>query len=252
MSLFSGIYAQYYDEMYARKKYKDEARFVLDLFQQATRPIKNILSFGAGTLTYELLFAQKGYTVSGIDVSPEMVRLGQEKITEKNKLSLSVGDMRSYKTDTKYDAVVSLFNVVSYCKNLSELEAVFRSASKALASGGVFIFDCWNAEAVRNDPPQSRFAKFKKGERELLRLTEAVVRRGDSKVKLYIELLEIESNTVCARESEVHTVSAWDVRDIKQLLKKTGLVWVSGYDGTVAPEKISNKRWAITIIARKK
>src|SRR3989338_2393563 len=225
-TIFNSLHSKYYDLTYAKKEYAAEAIFFDSLIKKYGRAnTKTLVSFGAGTLNHERFLSKKGYAITGLDFSEKMVALAKEKIKKEKlrELTIEHGDMRSWKTDRKFDAVLSMFNVVSYCNNLKELGKVIATATKALEPKGVFIFDCWNAEAVKKDPPRTRFVKFTDGTTELYRLTEATPIDGGEAIDLSIELLEIKNGKLTGRETENHRVRAWHLSDIETLIKKNGL-----------------------------
>lgn len=253
-TIFNSLHSKYYDLTYEKKDYAGEALFFDMLIKKYGRAGTKILaSFGAGTLNHERFLSKKGYSITGVDFSDKMVALARQKIrTEKLKnITVEQGDMRNWKTDKKFDAVLSMFNVVSYCKNLKELEGVIKTAAGALEPKGVLIFDCWNATAVKKDPPKSRFVKFRQGKTELYRLTEASPIDDGEAIDLSIELIEIKKGGMTGRETEQHRVRSWHLRDIKKILRKNGFTFRLACQFGDAKLPISDKKWAMTIVAKK-
>lgn len=62
------------------------------LTQVMPRPPSTVADLGSGTGTLSLLLADEGHTVVGLDVSPEMVRLAQEKAGERTDVRFFRGD----------------------------------------------------------------------------------------------------------------------------------------------------------------
>ena len=58
--------------------------------------------------------------------------------------------------ERKFNAVISLFHVVSYQVSNDELESVFFNAASLLDSDGIFVFDFWYSPAVYNNIPSVR------------------------------------------------------------------------------------------------
>lgn len=254
-TIFNSLHSKYYDLTYTKKGYAEEATFFDSLIQKYGRAgTKTLASFGAGTLNHERFLSQKDYVITGVDFSKRMVALAKEKIKKEKLRDMTVeqGDMRSWRTDKKFDAVLSMFNVVSYCNDLKELGQVIATAAKVLEPNGVFIFDCWNAQAVKKDPPRTRFAKFTDGTTELYRLTEATPIDGGEAIELSIELLEIKKKKLTGRETENHRVRAWHLSDIETLLNKNGLPLSLACEFGNAKLPISDKKWAMTIVAKKR
>ncbi|MBI2476189.1 MAG: class I SAM-dependent methyltransferase [Candidatus Taylorbacteria bacterium] len=254
LTIFNKLHSKYYDLIYGKKDYAGEALFFSSLLKKYGRPgAKTLASFGAGTLNHERCLLKKGYTIHGVDFSKGMVALARQKIKKERlrRVTIEHGDIRSWQTDKKFDAALSMFNVIGYCKNLKELEAVFITAARALKPKAVFIFDCWNAGAVKKDPPKTRFVKFRRGPTELYRLTDATPFGGGETINLKIELMEIKSGKITGRETEKHRVRAWKLGDIRKILRRHGFKLALACQFGNAKLPISDKKWAMAIVAKK-
>jgi len=66
-----------------------------------------VADLGSGTGTLALLLAGHGYTVDGVDISPEMVRLAQEKAAGDTAVRFTEGDASAPPLDpASYDVVL--------------------------------------------------------------------------------------------------------------------------------------------------
>lgn len=254
-NIFNSLYSKYYDLTYANKDYSSEVSFFNALIKKfGTKNSKKIVSLGSGTLNHEKHLAKLGYEITAVDLSEKMVELANRKIDKENlqNIKVVVGNMMNWTPDQEYDVVLSMFNVVSYCQNLNELESVIKTAKKSLKKDGVLIFDCWNAKAVKKDPPKSRFVKFTDGKTELYRLTEATPLLSEDSINLDIELLEIKDGVLTGRETENHKVRAWNIADVKAILKRNGFEFKLSCQFGNMKLPISDKKWAMTIVAKSK
>ncbi len=148
-------YAQYYDLLYQDKDYPKEVDYVCLLLERYSGiPVKTILDIGCGTGTHAGLLAEKGYTVTGIDNAPEMVKNANANAGEGTRFHL--GDARHFNLETTFDAVLSLFHVVNYQTSNSALHHMFVNAARHCRVGGVFIFDTWYGPAVLAQRPSER------------------------------------------------------------------------------------------------
>ena len=81
MNVFKN-YANYYDDIYTDKDYKQESDFLLSIIEKySSISVKDILSLGCGTGTYETILAKKGFNILGIDNSKEMLNIAKEKLS---------------------------------------------------------------------------------------------------------------------------------------------------------------------------
>ena len=72
-----GNYSRYYNLLYKDKDYKGEAGFIHDLIQKYSPGAKSILDLGCGTGRHDVLLAEKGYVMTGVDMSEEMLLIAR-------------------------------------------------------------------------------------------------------------------------------------------------------------------------------
>src|SRR3989344_49475 len=89
-------YAKYYDDLYQEKNYEAECDFLKKIFQRySKKKILTILDLGCGTGNHDFVLGKRGYKVTGVDFSKEMVAIAKEKNKrEKNKIDFLKGDIR--------------------------------------------------------------------------------------------------------------------------------------------------------------
>lgn len=153
-----GKYAQFYDALYVDKDYAAEIAFLHGVFEDdAATPVASVLDLGCGTGTHAMGLAALGYEVAGVDRSAAMVEQARAKAAEsENAPTFLVGDIRDVDLDRTFDAVVSMFAVVSYQITNEDLMATFATARRHLASDGLFVFDAWFGPAVLVQQPESK------------------------------------------------------------------------------------------------
>ncbi len=176
MSAFAA-YARYYDLLYRDKNYEAESEYVATLLRGYAPGARTILDIGCGTGAHARDLARKGFSVHGVDISEGMLARAHATKAElepelREALSFSHGDARTVDLRKKFDAVVSLFHVMSYQASNDDLLAAFASARRHLNPGGVFIFDCWYGPAVLTDLPKVVTRTFSENGLKLERLSE--------------------------------------------------------------------------------
>jgi predicted TPR repeat methyltransferase len=74
-------YAAYYDLIYKDKDYEKEVDFIEDIFGEivGASNSKKILELGCGTGNYTKILVDRGYEVTAVDVSEDMLKLASEK-----------------------------------------------------------------------------------------------------------------------------------------------------------------------------
>jgi SAM-dependent methyltransferase len=128
-----------------------------------------------------------GYAVHGVDQSETMLaraaarRAGVAAETA-SRLSFGPGDARTVRTGGTYDAVISLFHVMSYQTSNADLQAAFATAAAHLAPGGLFVFDFWYGPAVLTERPEPRVKLLEDERIRVRRVAEPVLHANENVV----------------------------------------------------------------------
>jgi SAM-dependent methyltransferase len=152
-------YAAYYDLLYRDKDYAAEAAYIESLLGSRASGGKRLLELGCGTGGHAVELARRGFSVHGIDLSMQMVERAVRRLEECPSLAqylhFEQGDIRSARCALRFDAVISLFHVMSYQTSNQDLRAAIATARAHLDPGGVFLFDFWYGPAVLSDRPKA-------------------------------------------------------------------------------------------------
>jgi SAM-dependent methyltransferase len=205
-------YSTYYDLLYRDKDYSAEAAYVLSRIRASKPDAEKLLELGCGTGAHAVALARQGMRVTGIDLSPSMLeramrRLEDEPPTIRSRVQLVQGDLRSLQTGKKYDAVISLFHVVSYQTTNQDLALAFETAAKHLDPGGLFFFDFWHGPAVLNQKPEVRVRRLFDSDYEVTRIAEPELRSRESIVDVnYSLFIKDKSSGAITDLKETHSM----------------------------------------------
>lgn len=94
------------------------------------------LCCGTGQLAADLV--GRGFRVTGVDGSGEMLRYAGENAPE---AEFVLSDARSFDLPPTFDGAVSQFGSLNHVMNLQELRSVFEQVHGSLLPGGRFLFD---------------------------------------------------------------------------------------------------------------
>jgi SAM-dependent methyltransferase len=161
--VFGKGYADHYDHLYGDKDYEAECDLIERVFQQhADRPVETILDLGCGTGGHAIPLAHRGYRVTGVDRSSEMLFLAAEKIA-KEPVAPGGGapvfvhsDLLTLDMGRTFDAVLMMFAVLGYQLSNEEVLRALRTVRGHLNPGGLFVCDVWYGPAVLAIRPSER------------------------------------------------------------------------------------------------
>ena len=243
MTIF-GAYSKYYNLLYKDKDYAGEAQFVHELLHAHLPGVKTVLDLGCGSGRHDFLLAEKGYAVTGVDRSEEMLVIAKKQIENKIKtearkeqnahldststlistLSFIQGDIRTLNIGKQFDAIISLFHVMSYQTSNEDLRAAFFTVRRHLKPGGIFIFDCWYGPGVLSDRPTVRVKRFEDEEIIVTRIAEPVMYPNENLVDVNYHVFVKDKHIGTVEElRETHTMRYFFKPEIELLFKEFDL-----------------------------
>lgn len=107
-----------------------------------------LLDVGCGTGLSFTPMLERGWSVTGCDISPAMLERARAKVGD--RAELLIADMRELSVLGRFDLVWALNDSVNYLLTVEELEAALAGMGKNLAPGGVIVFDVNTITAYRN------------------------------------------------------------------------------------------------------
>lgn len=226
-------YAAYYDLIYRDKDYASETRYVESLIQRHCPGAREVLELGCGTGIHAVELARRGYAVMGVDRSSEMTtRAGQRAATAISRDGVppvfSTGDLRDFRAQRKFDAVISLFHVMSYQVANRDLAAAMATAAEHLRPGGLFLFDCWYGPGVLTDPPVVRVLRLEDEASRVTRIAEPEHRPNENRVDVHYDIrVERADGTDSIRET--HPMRYLFAPEVDLMLELAGMERVGLY-----------------------
>ncbi len=147
---FYATSARYYDADYAALGYADDIPFYVDLAADAGGPV---LEMGCGTGRILLPTARAGMRIHGLDSSADMLAtlgktLASEAAEIQQRVSLTLGDMRTAVVDGRFTLVTAPFRVVQHLLEREDQCAWLRNVRRHLTPGGALCFDVFQPDFV--------------------------------------------------------------------------------------------------------
>lgn len=148
------VLAGWYDRLTADVDYEKWADYVERHFRRLKRPVRSVAELGCGTGSLTGLLARRGYAMTAIDLSPDMLAVAEQKCRGLDVLFLCQ-DMSRLTLLEPADAVVSCLDSVNYVTRPAALRRTFRRVYRALAPGGLFLFDVKTPPALEGADGQT-------------------------------------------------------------------------------------------------
>ena len=137
-------FAWFYDEFNGEADYQALFDYVhAELLSHGVRD-GLLADLGCGTGDLTLMLSQAGYDVIGIDRSPEMLSVFQEKAEElglSGRVLLLCQDILSMELYGTIRVAVSTFDTFNHIGPTQQFEKAVRQAAFFMEKGGVFLFD---------------------------------------------------------------------------------------------------------------
>ena len=247
------IYSKYYDLLYRDKDYTGEVKYVCNLLESyAIGPLGSLLELGSGTGVHAELISNRGIAVHGVELSETMLNAARQR--EKNsqsQLSFVQGDVRNFRDKRRFDAVISLFHVLSYQVSDIDLRGLLKTAAEHLKESGLFVFDFWYGPAVLWQRPSLRVKRMENEAISILRIAEPELHDAANVVDVKYTIFANDKNSDrIERIEERHRMRYLFLSELDLLLDQAGFSrlvaeeWMTG----AAPTKDT---WGVAVVARK-
>lgn len=224
MSAFEKPYATAYDALYGDKDYGAECAMLGEIFSRfAESPVRSVLDLGCGTGTHAIRLAERGYAVTGVDMSAPMLAEAKEKArTHELPLILHHGDIRKLDLRQEFDAVLMMFAVLGYQVEDTDVLGALATAHRHLRSGGLLVFDCWYGPAVLAQQPGDRVKTVPTRDGTIIRTASAALDTERHLCDVRYHLRELKRDQVVSETHEEHRMRFFFTHELELFLKKSG------------------------------
>jgi len=240
------LFAKYYDLIYRDKDYEREVTFIEEIFKTFHKP-KKILEIGCGTGNYTKILHRKGYEITGLDISENMLKIAKKKCA----CDFLFGDIRDVSINDKFDACIAMFSVMGYITENSDIVKALSNIHRHLDPNGLFVFDVWNGLAVLRILPELRVKEVENDEIKILRIAYPDLKVFNHICEVNYKLYILDKiNHTFDEFDETHVVRFYFPQEIKLLLEKGGFEVLKMCPFLDPSGSVDETVWNIAVIAK--
>jgi SAM-dependent methyltransferase len=120
--------------------YRGWVDYVERIFRRYKTDPRTILDLACGTGIPTIMLAKRGYRLTGVDRSPEMLSVLESKRKDLPIATLQA-DIRDFALGEPLEAAICLYDSINYLLTEDDLVRCFACVRRALVPGGLFAFD---------------------------------------------------------------------------------------------------------------
>lgn len=150
---------KYYALLYQNRN-DDEASQFVDNIVKTVKPNKNakVLDMGSGSGRFSRFLNNKGFEVTGFDISPSVIR--KAVISSPGNITYELHDIREPFKENYFDYVFSFFTSFGYFDTDEEHLQTIKNVYDSLKIHGVFLLDYLNSDRESINLPQKQELKI--------------------------------------------------------------------------------------------
>ena len=171
---------------------KQEVDFLVHCFRTyGRRPVRTVLDIACGTGPHLIRLAERGYRMSGLDLSPQNIEFLQARAADKDlAVGLHVGDMTRFTLPRPVDAAICMQDSQGHLLTNEAILAHLRCVRGALRRGGLYVFDRYMCSSWTD--PARRWSWTRRRGRATVRATFEALKDLDPVTQVFYEDMELE------------------------------------------------------------
>lgn len=243
-----GRFAEFYDRLTVDIEYDKWADYLESAFLKFGVKPGSILDLACGTGSLTLELFKRGYEMTGLDLSCDMLSVAWEKSRREGADILFVNqDMRKFELCGAVDAVICMLDSINYVTGPKDLIRVFKCVRKCLNPGGLFIFDINSSHKLAEVLPGSVYYQL---DEDISWIWHNTYDEEKKLCTLDLTFFARRDDGLYERFDEVHAERAYSHEEIIDALSLAGLV-PAGCFGAFGFEPPAPDEQRIFYVARK-
>jgi SAM-dependent methyltransferase len=210
---------------------------------------ERILDLACGTGRHSLELVRQGFSVVGVEISPELVEIAKKDAAEQGlEATFIEGDLRELDFENEFDVVLNLNDgAVGYFETDEENHRTFEVISRALKQGGQNLIQVPNVLYARARLPQRSWIPSSG-------MVELVEHRWNKKERYmegamiplrFGEVLENLDKRIEFRQR------LYDVDELREIYSSVGMTFERVFHGNGRPKEPTEAQFEIFVSARK-
>lgn len=242
--------ASLYDQLMVNAPYDEWVSFTEEMLRQTGKEAKRIADLGCGTGEIATRLAERGYQITGVDYSTDMLTYAAHKAAERNlSIQWLHQDLTKLTGLSEYDVAISYCDVMNYIIEPTDLQKSFHNIANCLKEGGLFIFDVHSLYQVEQNYVNQTFSEVT-DEASYIWFCSAGDEPGEMFHDLTFFALEGE---MYKRFDEYHHQRTYPISFYKKMLKESGFENIKLFaDFSVKTNDIDEKSERIFFLAEKR
>ena len=239
--------ASVYDRLNADFDYNGLCDYLVGQIKKHERTKSSlVLDLACGTGKMTLLLRDKGYDMTGVDISEDMLCVARDICYDKeiNDVLWLCQPMQAFELYGTVDACVCCLDSLNYLTKTSDLVECFKLVHNYLIPDGVFVFDI-------NTP--YRFESVYANNDYILECDDALVawqneyNKKSRLCKFYLSIFEENEDGSYSRENEVQVERCYSKAQIEKALKEAGFELLSVHGDTNGKDATdTDEKWFFT------
>lgn len=238
--------AKFYDTLNFDVDYKEWANYIDSIIDNFYPNMDlSVLDFACGTGTITSLLYDYGYEIYGLDKSEAMIKIAKQK---NNKIKFIKSYLTDFKTNKKFDVVISTFDSINAITDKLELLQTFQNIYGLLKNNGILIFDVNTKYGFKAINDEFTYTKDNSG---IFSVWTLKYGKENKIAELLLTVFERTKGSGYIRNNFVLNERIYSIKELKSLLQKAGFKTPSILDHlTLMPYKRNSFR--VDFVAVKK
>ena len=236
---------------------KAEVDFLVHCFKRyAKRRVTRVLDIACGTGPHLMRLADRGYRMSGLDLSADNVAFLRQRLAAAGHPGeLVVADMTSFRLTRPVDAAICMQDSQGHLLTNEQILAHLRSVARAVRPGGLYVFDRYMASSW-TDPARSWSWTRRRG-RLTVRATFSALNDVDPVSQVFREDMTLEAIESGARRvyRQSHMSRMVFPQELRALVELAGgfefVQWFFGFKAHQVLEKSRHPLLMVVVLRRR-